>query len=637
MARLPLLENPLARIFPPPTEMKPGFINISTYRFAELSDLKRLREELTQKCLDWNLKGTILLSTEGINLFVAGRRSEMELLLTTLRQVPGLEGLEPKISESREQPFTRMLVRIKKEIIAFGIDGIEPHRKTSPKLPPKELKQWLDEGRDVTLIDVRNDYEIKLGTFRESLPAGTRHFRDFPKSVEQFPESLKSRPLVLFCTGGIRCEKAAPYMERAGFQHIFQLDGGILKYFEECGNAHYDGDCFVFDKRVGVDPALQETPNSQCFVCLTPLTPEDQKDPRYQIGESCGYCYRSPEEKMQTVVRGRNQELLKLAETLPGSAPQENRRPIKVSLAHDGVTLLEFLCLVLKHVPRDTWEKDLQDGRFIDATGNTVDGQKPVRAGERYFHVTPNEREPDVNARIQILYEDQALIVLNKPAPLPVHPCGRYNRNTLKGILDKVYAPLKPRPSHRLDANTTGLMIAATTRHFAGILQTQFAESRVEKRYLALVHGTAMENRFRCDLPLSETTMQAGAREAHPEGLPATTEFTVLRKFETETLLEVRPITGRTNQIRIHLWELGFPIVGDPLYLKDRVLGDHQTLGTTEAPMCLHASHLTLTHPLTGERRDFEAPPPHWARSREDGAFVPPVFPHFHVSQSPLA
>src|SRR6185503_15646103 len=166
---------------------------------------------------------------------------------------------------------------------------IDPARRPSPKLAARTLKQWLDECRPVTLLDTRNDYEVKLGTFKNARPIGVDHFRDFPDAVRRLPSELKEQPIVMFCTGGIRCEKAGPFMEREGFKNIFQLEGGILKYFEECGGAHYDGECFVFDQRVGVDPSLHETESAQCFNCLTPLTAQEQKDERYRPGKSCPF------------------------------------------------------------------------------------------------------------------------------------------------------------------------------------------------------------------------------------------------------------------------------------------------------------------------------------------------------------
>ena len=232
--------------------------NVSAYLFAPLTGLPALRERLRAVCRAGGLKGTILLSAEGVNLFVAGTAAGVDALLAELRAVPGLEGLTPKVSESQEQPFGRMLVKIKKEIIAFGVEGIDPSRATSRKVAPAMLKEWLDAGRPLTLLDTRNDYEVELGTFRGAVPAGIGHFRHFPAAVAKLPEGMKDELVVMFCTGGIRCEKAGPYMERAGFRNVVQLDGGILKYFEECGGAHYEGECFVFDRRVCVDAELRE-------------------------------------------------------------------------------------------------------------------------------------------------------------------------------------------------------------------------------------------------------------------------------------------------------------------------------------------------------------------------------------------
>ena len=235
------------------------FINFSAYRFVSLQDLPELKSRLQASATSLQLKGTILLSAEGINLFVAGTRTATNVFLNLLHTIPGLHDLVPKESESADQPFGRMRVKIKKEIIAFGVPGIDPSQHPSPRLSARTLKQWLDEGRPLTLLDTRNHYEVERGTFHGALPAGIHRFRDFPAAVDQLDSRLKEQPVVTFCTGGIRCEKAAPYLERKGFRNVYQLDGGILKYFEECGGAHFDGECFVFDERVGVDAELRET------------------------------------------------------------------------------------------------------------------------------------------------------------------------------------------------------------------------------------------------------------------------------------------------------------------------------------------------------------------------------------------
>lgn len=589
--------------------------NIAAYKFARLTELKVQRERLLTLCRGWGLKGTILLSTEGINLFVAGAATSIDSLLRELRGIPGLENLTPKISVSDHQPFSRMLVRIKKEIIAFGVEGIDPATRTSPKLPAQTLKQWLDEGRPLTLLDTRNDYEVKLGTFKGALPIGVNHFRDFPAAVEKLPAEMRQQPIVMFCTGGIRCEKAGPFMESRGFQHIFQLDGGILKYFEECGAAHYEGECFVFDQRVGVDPSLHETESTQCFNCLTPLTREQQEDPRYQPPTACPYCFQTSEEKQRAELATRQEAINRVCRPLPGSAPYDNFRPLNVPPSLDGLGVVEFVSRLLPHVPRTEWEELCVQGRLVDADRHPVPASQRVRAGERYWRWIPETIEPPVSADIRILHEDEALIIFHKPAPLPLHPCGRFNRNTLQHIVQQVYHPQKPRPAHRLDANTTGLVVFTRTRAFAGRLQPQFAQGRVEKLYLARIQGHPSEDRFVCEAPISEEPGELGAREVDEEnGLTARTEFAVLQRLpDGTTLLEARPLTGRTNQIRVHLWDLGFPICGDPAYLLNRTRGQTQTLGLDAPPLCLHAWKLTFEHPVTRQPVSFTAPEPSWA------------------------
>ena len=232
------------------------FTNLSAYSFTPLDDLPPLRERLLQAAVALGLKGTVLLSREGINLFVAGRPSDTAAFVAELRTIPGLENLAPKESVSRTQPFGHMRVKIKKEIISFGVEGIDPARQPAPRLAPEVLRQWLDAGKPVTLLDARNDYEVDAGTFRGALRTGIRRFRDFPAAVKQLPSEMKDQPVVMFCTGGIRCEKAGPLLLREGFREVYQLDGGILKYFERCGGAHYEGTCYVFDERTTLDAGL---------------------------------------------------------------------------------------------------------------------------------------------------------------------------------------------------------------------------------------------------------------------------------------------------------------------------------------------------------------------------------------------
>ncbi len=593
----------------------PVITNIAAYKFATLTDLKSLRERLITQCKSWGLKGTILLSTEGINLFIAGPQEAIEKLLTELRSIPGLEDLTPKYSDSEDQPFTRMLVRIKKEIISFGVEGIDPAHRTSPKLSAQTLKQWLDEGRPLTLLDSRNDYEVKLGTFKDALTFKIDHFRQFPEAVRGLPETLKKEPIVMFCTGGIRCEKAGPFMEQEGFENIFQLDGGILKYFEECGQAHYEGECFVFDQRVGVDPSLRETDSALCFACQTPLDADDQKDPRFVAGISCPYCFKTSEEAMQENLATRHEAIRAATHPLPGCTPYENRRPLNIPAEFEGRTLLDFLGEIFPHIAREEWLHRCEKKRFINSEGTVIDADYLLKAGERCVQIIPGTTEPPVNPDIRIVHEDEVLFVVQKPAPLPMHPSGRFNRNTLQHILGEVYAPQRPKFVHRLDANTTGLVLCARTRHSANLLQLQFLQGRVEKVYLVRVQGHPESDTFTCDAPISPEPGGLGTHGIDEEdGQHALTEFVVQQRLEDGTaLLSARPITGRTNQIRVHLWHLGLPVCGDPAYLLGQKLGDTQTLSPESAPLQLHAWRLAFDHPITKTRMTFETERPSWA------------------------
>ncbi len=584
--------------------MKP-VVNIAAYKFVTLDDLPARRVALRDRCRELGLKGTILLSPEGVNLFLAGSREAIDAFVAGLRAQPEFADLETKESLSDRQPFNRMLVRLKREIIAFGVEGIDPRRETSRRLPAKELKAWLDEGRPVTLLDTRNDYEIALGTFENAVPIRLDEFRHFPEAVARLPEEMKEQPVVSFCTGGIRCEKAAPFLEKAGFKDVYQLEGGILKYFEECGGAHYRGDCFVFDQRVGLNPGLAETDAAQCYACQAVLTKEDCATEMYVPGVSCPHCFETADEAMARLIRKRHAALRDLADPLPGSQPYENRRPIKVTGGFHGHRLIDFLDALKTIHSREDWLAICAEDRLLL-------GDRPLRpedvmnAGQIVTLVNPMTVEPDVAAAIKILHEDDSIMVLNKPAPLPMHPSGRFNRNTLQHFLDEVWAPLHVRPAHRLDANTSGLVVCAKSRAVARRLQPQFQTGEVKKTYLTRVPGAPEKNAFNCAAPISRFPTDVGARVIDPTGYPARTEFEVIERGEDgTTLLRVTPVTGRTNQIRVHLWHLGLPICGDPLYLPGGQLGSQQTLTPEDPPMRLHAAALEFRHPTTGRTMRF--------------------------------
>jgi RluA family pseudouridine synthase len=591
------------------SKMPVSFVNISAYKFTPIDNLAERRRSLLQLCKRLGLKGTILISSEGINMFLAGSREAIDEFLEIVTQDKRFEDLPVKESFSDYQPFSRMLVRIKKEIISMGVDEIQPACQTSPKISATELKQWLDAGKDVTLLDVRNDYEVEIGTFENAQPIGIDSFRQFPEKIKSLPAEMKQQPIVMFCTGGIRCEKAGPMMERAGFEQVYQLDGGILKYFEDCGGDHYAGECFVFDKRVALDPNLQETATTQCYACQAVVTAAAQQSSQYVPGKSCPSCYQPPAAAMAQLIERRNAAIAAIANPLPGCTPYDNIRPLNVPLRFDRRTASEFLGELHSHLGTDYWQQEFELGRILYKQ-QAISPEQEVRAGWRIEHLLPQSVEPAVNADIRLVYEDESLLVVNKPAPLPMHACGRFNRNSLIYILSQIYPGERLRMSHRLDANTTGLVILCRKRIAADAIRNQFEAGKIHKTYLAKVVGYPEQDEFVCDASIAVGPAQAGVRLTDENGRNAATEFRVVERLpDGNSIIECHPKTGRTNQIRVHLWHLGLPIVGDPSYLSGGELEESQTLSIDSPPMCLHAWKLEFQHPVSGERVQFSAAP----------------------------
>lgn len=591
-----------------------AIVNVAAYLFTPLDRLPERREALKTLCRAENLKGTILLSPEGINLFMAGPRAGVDRLVETLRSDPLMAALTTKESFSDRQPFRRLLVKVKKEIIAFGIESVAPQTYTSKKLPATQLKQWLDEGRPITLLDTRNDYEVDLGTFRSALPIGVQNFRDFPAAVRRLPEELKEQPIVMFCTGGIRCEKAGPFMEQEGFREIYQLEGGILQYFQDCGGAHYDGDCFVFDHRVALNPQLEETATTQCYACQHPLTLEDQQSERYVCEVSCPYCWKPPADTPAMSLADREAAIRTACDPLPGTGPYTGRRPLNVPARYDRWTLINFLCDFLPHVSREEWLTVIRQGHLREAD-DLLAADLVVRGGQRLVRLEPDIREPAVNAAIGVCWWEDDYVVFNKPAPLPMHPCGRFNRNSMTEILGLAFPGEHLTPAHRLDANTTGVVVFSRSRRAAKAIQSQFERGEASKTYLCRVQGHPTWENITSHQPISRQPAENGFRVVDAEaGDPAETAFRVVQRFATgEALVEAEPKTGRTNQIRVHLWDLGHPIIGDPVYLAGQQLGTQQTIGADDPPMCLHAWRLTFTPPSGNTPVTHETDRPAWA------------------------
>ena len=265
-------------------------VNIAGYRFVDLVDRDELRQPFRFICEKLNLKGTILLSKNGINFFLAGEKEDIDSYIKFLESDERFLDIPLKISYTDYQPFRRMLVRLKKEIISLGLDEVRPSEFTAPNISPQDFKNMLDKNEDVIILDTRNDYETKVGLFENAIDLNLSTFRDFPDAISHLPEEYKTKEIVMYCTGGIRCEKASVVMMNAGFEKVKQLEGGVLGYFEQTDGSYWKGDCFVFDQRVAVDSELNETEYSMCFACREPLTEQEKRSKNYKLNSYCPYC-----------------------------------------------------------------------------------------------------------------------------------------------------------------------------------------------------------------------------------------------------------------------------------------------------------------------------------------------------------
>lgn len=289
-----------------------SFIVAALYKFVALPDFRQLRDPLLDRCRAHNLRGTILLAEEGINGTISGDRSELDLLMAWLHSDPRFAGLEYKESRHQAQPFLRMKVKLKREIVTMGQPQVDPRRRVGQYVEPERWDALIDDPQ-VTLIDTRNEYECAIGSFRGAVDPSLESFREFPAWVENNLDPQKNRKVAMFCTGGIRCEKASSYLLEQGFEEVYHLHGGILKYLEEVpkDRSSWHGECFVFDERVAVDHELRRGSYDQCFACRHPVDATDMASVAYVPGVSCPHCIdrQSDEQRERFAERQRQVEL----------------------------------------------------------------------------------------------------------------------------------------------------------------------------------------------------------------------------------------------------------------------------------------------------------------------------------------
>ncbi len=262
------------------------------YKFVTLDDFHELREPLLDACREAGTCGTLLLAREGINGTIAGSRAGIDRVLSYLRSDPRLADLEHKESVDEDMPFYRMKVKLKKEIVTMGVPDIDPNEAVGTYVSPGDWNELLSDP-EVLLIDTRNDYEYGIGSFRGAIDPRTTTFREFPEFVRTHLDPRKQKKVAMFCTGGIRCEKASAFMLKEGFEEVYHLQGGILKYLEEVPEQEsiWEGECFVFDNRVAVNHRLEKGRYDQCYGCRHPITEEDKLSDKYQKGVCCPRCF----------------------------------------------------------------------------------------------------------------------------------------------------------------------------------------------------------------------------------------------------------------------------------------------------------------------------------------------------------
>ena len=285
------------------------------YRFAAFDDPAAIRAALEARARALGIRGTLLVAGEGINGTIAGAPDAVDAMVATIRSLPGCAGLAPKYADAAAMPFHRLKVRLKREIVTLGVAGIDAARDAGTYVSPADWNALVDDP-DTVVIDTRNGYEVAVGSFAGAIDPGTEAFRDFPAWVDAHRDELAGKRIAMFCTGGIRCEKATALMKAEGFDDVHHLDGGILRYLEEVpeGESRWRGECFVFDERVAVGHGLAPGSHVLCRGCRMPVSPEDRASPLYAEGVSCPRCHGSRDEVQRAGYAERHRQVRLAAE-----------------------------------------------------------------------------------------------------------------------------------------------------------------------------------------------------------------------------------------------------------------------------------------------------------------------------------
>ena len=308
--------------------MSTQYVTCALYKFVALPNYGSIRHPLLKVMTDNQVYGTLLLASEGINGTISSTRAGIDAVLNWLSQQPGLENIDTKESFDKEIPFYRTKVKLKKEIVTMGVEGIDPRQVVGTYVKPQDWNNLISDP-EVLVVDTRNDYEVEIGTFKNAVDPKTTSFREFPDWANKNIDRAKTKKIAMFCTGGIRCEKSTAYMKEQGFEEVYHLEGGILKYLEEVPKDQtlWHGECFVFDNRVAVDHDLKRGSYDQCHACRMPITEQEKTLDSYQEGLSCHHCFDrvSDEQKQRFAQRQKQVQLAKArGEKHIGSAAQQD-------------------------------------------------------------------------------------------------------------------------------------------------------------------------------------------------------------------------------------------------------------------------------------------------------------------------
>ncbi len=302
--------NPTATSAPAYDSETNNIVVAALYKFTRFDNYEDYRQPILDTMLSNDVKGTLLIASEGINGTISGTRSGIDSVLDYLRSIEAVGSFTFKESYTNEQPFYRTKVKLKKEIVTMGVEDIDPLQSVGRYVKPKDWNALISDP-EVILIDTRNDYEVQIGTFENAINPNTETFREFPEYVAKELDPTKHKKVAMFCTGGIRCEKSTAYMREQGFEEVYHLEGGILKYLEEVQkeDSMWQGDCFVFDNRVSVNHDLEKGDYEQCFACRMPITVDDMQSPAYSKGESCPHCIGKATDEQKARFRERERQM----------------------------------------------------------------------------------------------------------------------------------------------------------------------------------------------------------------------------------------------------------------------------------------------------------------------------------------